>query len=360
MFSVALIVATSASGLWVWSQLNDSITSRSDNRALLISWEQTYSLLKDAETGVRGYVITEDETFLAPYNDAQQQLPSQLAEIARLEVLVDEPFSKERLTTLQSLADAFLRKMNEIATVVKREGKLSAADLVRSGASKQAMDNLRGYCEERIRQQDQKLRTLDATLRGDLNNGGRSIAALGIAAIIAGFAAWVILRESLVQARRSERLAEEKLKAERSNREKSTFLATMSHEIRTPMNAILGFGELLESDARDDKQRRYASSIVRSGQASNGGWGPYATAPPQVFDTALAVLALSALNVEPRIARSTYRPEELLEAIAKGKAFIESQQQADGSWPETTRPAGQDSYAQRISTTGWALLALLR
>ena len=34
-------------------------------------------------------------------------------------------------------------------------------------------------------------------------------------------------------------------------------------------------------------------------------------------------------------------------------------QEADGSWPETTRPPGADSYAQRISTTGWALLALL-
>jgi hypothetical protein len=34
-------------------------------------------------------------------------------------------------------------------------------------------------------------------------------------------------------------------------------------------------------------------------------------------------------------------------------------QLADGSWPETTRPAGQASYAQRISTTAWALLALI-
>lgn len=115
----------------------------------------------------------------------------------------------------------------------------------------------------------------------------------------------------------------------------------------------------LTGDVMADGLRRTALGIVRSGQAPNGGWGPYATAAPQVFDTALAVLALSALNVEPRIARSTYRPEELLEAIAKGKAFIESQQQADGSWPETTRPEGQESYAQRISTTGWALLALL-
>lgn len=115
----------------------------------------------------------------------------------------------------------------------------------------------------------------------------------------------------------------------------------------------------LSGDVMADGLRRNALSMVRTAQAANGGWGPDAATPPQVFDTAVAVLALSALNVEPRIARSTYRPEELAEAIARGKAFIESQQRPDGSWPETTRPAGQENYAERISTTGWALLALL-
>jgi hypothetical protein len=39
--------------------------------------------------------------------------------------------------------------------------------------------------------------------------------------------------------------------------------------------------------------------------------------------------------------------------------YLIDQQQADGSWAETTRPSGGESYAQRISTTAWALLALL-
>jgi hypothetical protein len=73
----------------------------------------------------------------------------------------------------------------------------------------------------------------------------------------------------------------------------------------------------------------------------------------------MAVLAWTALDVEPRLARSTYRPEEAKEAINKGKAYLVAQQRPDGSWPETTRPAHQESYAQRISTTGWAMLALL-
>ena len=42
-----------------------------------------------------------------------------------------------------------------------------------------------------------------------------------------------------------------------------------------------------------------------------------------------------------------------------GRAYLLATQQEDGSWTETTRPAGATSYAQRISTTGWATLALL-
>ncbi len=117
----------------------------------------------------------------------------------------------------------------------------------------------------------------------------------------------------------------------------------------------------LASDVMAENLRRTCLSILRQGQsADTGGWGPYVTAAPQVFDTAIAVLALSLLEAEPRLARSAYRPEQLKEAIASGKKYLASQQKPDGSWPETTRPANQESYAQRISTTGWALLALLQ
>ena len=115
----------------------------------------------------------------------------------------------------------------------------------------------------------------------------------------------------------------------------------------------------LSSDVMAENLRRNCLSILRQGQAPTGGWGPYVTAAPQVFDTALAVLALSSLEAEPRLARSAYTPQELKDTIANGKKFIVSEQRVDGSWPETTRPANQESYAQRISTTGWALLALL-
>ncbi|MGI9428078.1 MAG: ATP-binding protein [Bythopirellula sp.] len=51
------------------------------------------------------------------------------------------------------------------------------------------------------------------------------------------------------------------------NQLKSDFLATISHELRTPLNSIIGFSDLLEgADGLEDKQRRYASNIQRSGK----------------------------------------------------------------------------------------------
>jgi hypothetical protein len=47
------------------------------------------------------------------------------------------------------------------------------------------------------------------------------------------------------------------------------------------------------------------------------------------------------------------------EMIRRGRKYLIEAQDKDGNWPETTRPAGGVSYAQRTATTGWALQALL-
>ena len=89
--------------------------------------------------------------------------------------------------------------------------------------------------------------------------------------------------------------------------------------------------------------------LLLIGQSGSGGWGPYPKAPPEAFDTALALLALSQFRNRPKVS----------DALRRGREYLEQTQVEDGSWPETTRPAGAESYAQRMSTAGWVLLALL-
>ena len=64
-----------------------------------------------------------------------------------------------------------------------------------------------------------------------------------------------------------EQLIDAKEKAETANRAKSTFLANMSHEIRTPMNAILGFGEILQNNNKDERNQDYITGIIKSGNS---------------------------------------------------------------------------------------------
>lgn len=98
------------------------------------------------------------------------------------------------------------------------------------------------------------------------------------------------------------------------------------------------------------ERRLRALDLIRRGRSDDGGWGPFVSSPPEVFDTAVVLLALNAAKpVDGDIGR----------LIQGGRAYLIANQRADGGWTETTRPSGSESYAQHISTTGWALLALL-
>jgi hypothetical protein len=102
-------------------------------------------------------------------------------------------------------------------------------------------------------------------------------------------------------------------------------------------------------DADAVAQRRRCLELIRKGEAKDGGWGPYVKSPSEVFDTAVVVLALA-----------RQAPGDEIRAMMKrGRRYLIAEQQADGSWNETTRPSGAVSYAERLSTTGWATLALL-
>jgi len=72
--------------------------------------------------------------------------------------------------------------------------------------------------------------------------------------------------ESENQIRRINRVLEEaKVKAEESDRLKTSLLNNLSHEFRTPMNAILGFSSMIESDSAEPEFRGMAHRINIAG-----------------------------------------------------------------------------------------------
>ncbi|MBA7524052.1 Sensor histidine kinase RcsC [subsurface metagenome] len=69
--------------------------------------------------------------------------------------------------------------------------------------------------------------------------------------------------EHLVEERTIE-LQAAKMKAEESDKLKSSFLANMSHEIRTPMNAIVGFSSLLDDKELSNEDRQKYLKVINN------------------------------------------------------------------------------------------------
>jgi PAS domain S-box-containing protein len=75
------------------------------------------------------------------------------------------------------------------------------------------------------------------------------------------------ISEDITDRKLAEQAAEAaRAEAERANRAKSEFLSRMSHELRTPLNAVIGFGQLLELDDLDPRQREGVEQILKGGR----------------------------------------------------------------------------------------------
>lgn len=107
------------------------------------------SLLKDAETGQRGYLYTGEAKYLEPYNTAVQQIDSHIASLA--ELVTDKPQQLSRVVILRNLSKI---KLEELATTITLFGegrKDEARGIVLSDMGKRTMDNIRTAVAEMAR-----------------------------------------------------------------------------------------------------------------------------------------------------------------------------------------------------------------
>ncbi|MEW6630059.1 MAG: CHASE3 domain-containing protein, partial [Pseudomonadota bacterium] len=135
---VALIVGARA--ILAESQIADREASREAIEAQQ-QLSGLLSLAQDAETGQRGYLLTGEKSYLAPYQQAVDALPALLAR-------VDEmfPVGSDRAQQVAGIKDALARKQSELAETIKLYDTGNAAkalDIVRGGRGKLDMDQIR-------------------------------------------------------------------------------------------------------------------------------------------------------------------------------------------------------------------------
>jgi PAS domain S-box-containing protein len=168
--------------------------------------QAVFSLLQDAETGQRGYIITGDARFLEPYDRALTQLDAQLRALRRL---FDADAAQ---TTDQRRLEAQIGRKRETMerSIARRDAgdAAGAMALVAAGEGKAAMDEIRGLVERMTQREASNLAALSTRAHMRTARTEISVALLFAAfAVTAAGAGFMLVRHLTTRGELLERLA---------------------------------------------------------------------------------------------------------------------------------------------------------
>ena len=143
LFVVLLIAVLSYQS---WFAFRVSNTDVEGTQKLIGGTEQLLSLLKDAETGQRGFLLTGEDRYLAPYRQALLGIPAAFDTLDS--VAKQRPDQARRLRALTPLVQRKLDELSRTIQVRQSKGQEAALALVLSDSGKLLMDQIRGLCSE--------------------------------------------------------------------------------------------------------------------------------------------------------------------------------------------------------------------
>ena len=166
----------------------DAIADR--DRAVISDLQTALSTLKDAETGQRGYVLTGDEDYLQPYDQALQRIPGKLQTLKADGDAGDLPAGD--VARLLALSEKKMAELGNTVNVRRTAGLDPAAAIVKTGVGRQDMDAIRGLEADLTSRVEIRLADINAALASALDE--RLFALGGAIAINLLFLAWSYAR----------------------------------------------------------------------------------------------------------------------------------------------------------------------
>ncbi len=205
---LVLLMILIANGFIVRRQLNAQIASQvwvAHTQQVLYELGQTESLIKDAETGQRGFLYTGRDKYLAPYIDAGTHLDAHLDTLATL--ISDNPQQQKRVEELRRLSHSKLQELAATITLYRLGKTNEARALVLSDTGLQVMQRIRDL----VNSMQQEELTLHDTRSLIYERSVRvTITCLYLASLVAviglGLLAFFILRQITLQQRHASQL----------------------------------------------------------------------------------------------------------------------------------------------------------
>ena len=229
-----------------------------------VALDQVLATLLNAETGERGYVITNNSSYLDPYNRAREDIDSNLAQMRRL--MADDPDQQVDFVQLTALADRKLAELESVITL-RRDGTFSDAQAeVARHVGKTLMDDMRVVVARMTARENARLRARTVAAERDYR-AAQTTRIIGIGLGLVSVCVLLLVTARSTADRRRSTAALERKQSEllETLRLKDEFAAVMSHELRTPTNTIAGWARMLEENAiRPERVPTAIAAIARN------------------------------------------------------------------------------------------------
>ena len=180
--AILLVALGVGSAIWAFRQIEDTSAARQHIKDVTSRAEELLAAVIDAETGQRGFSLTGDEAFLAPYMAVRDRVGGQLADLFRLTTIAA---ARQHLETARPLIDA---KMAEMARVVQlgRSGDNAAViAAVAGGLGKRLMDSIRTELKSFVQVEDLAFAQRETELLADMRRVFLGIVAVSVLALAA-------------------------------------------------------------------------------------------------------------------------------------------------------------------------------
>lgn len=239
------------------------------------------SNVKDAETGVRGYIIMKDNKFLSPYYSGIREIPKINAMIR--ELTKDNELEQRRLDTLENLIHSRLTTLENTIKIFRNAGYVLPDTVKEKGyKNKDIMDEIRTLTHKMNETENILLSEREAELRSYTDAVKViNITAVIIAFLLALYSVITFTRESRAKNSYRNQL-EKKLEdltkvntelLELKSLEKFTstgrIARTIAHEVRNPLTNIGLASEQLKETVPGEETEMYIGMIKRNADRIN-------------------------------------------------------------------------------------------
>ena len=251
------LLAIVAASIWLAARTVNHADEIARARSVHTLASTVLGALLDAETGQRGFLLTQADRYLEPYEQARQQLTNDLSRLRAL--AADDPRGAAILDRLVAVSNEKLAELSETIRLERAGQHAAALALVNDDLGKRLMDEARGLLAEFIGQAEarvnDRLKQLDdavtllmwTTIAGSILilvfTGGASYTVMSYTrGLIAAQREVVALNATL-----EDRVRERTAALSQANDEIQRFAYIVSHDLRSPLVNIMGFTSELET-----------------------------------------------------------------------------------------------------------------